>query len=190
MKNAELRKRRWEYVHHFFRGNTAAFAVSVLSTAICVGANLMIAWLMQIMIDMATGADTTYSLVQIVVLCGTCMAIFAFAFFLSYHSKPRFIAKAIGQYKEYAFQKISQKGISAFSKENSSFYISALSNDANTIEMEVLCNLFNILIDDVLLFSGAFILMLCYSPLLTGIGVILALLPVLVSLMAGNKVFV
>jgi len=188
MKNAELRKRRWEYVHHFFRGNTAAFAVSVLSTAICVGANLMIAWLMQIMIDMATGADTTYSLVQIVVLCGTCMAIFAFAFFLSYHSKPRFIAKAIGQYKEYAFQRITQKGISAFSKENSSFYISALSNDANTIEMEVLCNLFNILIDDVLLFSGAFVLMLWYSPLLTGIGVVLALLPVLVSLMAGNKV--
>ena len=48
--------------------------------------------------------------------------------------------------------------------------------------------LFNILIDDVLLFSGAFILMLWYSPLLTGIGVVLALLPVLVSLMAGNKV--
>ena len=183
-----IRKRRWEYARQFFRGNTAAFAVSVLSTAICVGANLMIAWLMQIMIDMATGADTAYTLMQIVILCGACMAIFAFAFFLSYHSKPRFIAKAIGQYKEYAFQRISQKGISAFSKENSSFYISALSNDANTIETEVLCNLFNILIDDVLLFSGAFILMLCYSPLLTGIGVILALLPVLVSLMAGNRV--
>ena len=188
MKNNRIRKRRWEFVRQFFRGNTVAFAVSVLSTAICVGANLMIAWLMQIMIDMATGAETTYTLVQIVVLCGACMAIFAFAFFLSYHSKPRFIAKAIGQYKEFAFQRISQKGISAFSKENSSFYISALSNDANTIEMEVLCNLFNILIDDVLLFSGAFILMLCYSPLLTGIGVILALLPVLVSLMAGNRV--
>lgn len=188
MKNNRIRKRRWEFVRQFFSGNTVAFAVSVLSTAICVGANLMIAWLMQIMIDMATGAETTYTLVQIVVLCGACMAIFSFAFFLSYHSKPRFIAKAIGQYKEYAFQRISQKGISAFSKENSSFYISALSNDANTIEMEVLCNLFNILIDDVLLFSGAFILMLCYSPLLTGIGVILALLPVLVSLMAGNRV--
>ena len=188
MDKSKKRKRRWEYVRQFFRGNTAAFAVSVLSTAICVGANLMNAWLMQIMIDMATGADTTYTLKQIVGLCAACIGIFAFAFFMSYHSKPRFIAKAIGQYKEYAFQKISQKGIAAFSKENSSFYISALSNDANTIEMEVLCNLFNILIDDVLLFSGAFILMLWYSPLLTGIGVVLSLLPVLVSLMAGNRV--
>ena len=188
MIKSRIRNRRWEYIGQFFRGNTAAFVVSVLSAVICVGANLMISWLMQILIDMATGADTTYSLVQIVVLCGACMAIFAFAFFLSYHSKPRFIAKAIGQYKEFAFQRISKKGISAFSRENSSFYISALSNDANTIETEVLCNLFNILIDDVLLFSGTFALMLWYSPLLTGIGVALALLPVLVSLAAGNKV--
>ena len=155
MTKNRIRKRRWEFVRQFFRGNTVAFAVSVLSTAICVGANLMIAWLMQIMIDMATGADTTYTLMQIVALCGVCMAIFAFAFFLSYHSKPRFIAKAIGQYKEFAFQRISQKGISAFSKENSSFYISALSNDANTIEMEVLCNLFNILINSQSTQNGA-----------------------------------
>ncbi len=188
MSKSRIRKRRWEYVRQFFTGNTAAFSVSVLSTVICVGANLMIAWLMQIMIDMATEADTTYTLKQIVVLCAVCMVFFAFGFFLSYHSKPKFIAKAIGQYKEYAFRKISQKGIAAFSKENSAFYISALSNDANTIEMEVLCNLFNILIDDVLLFFGAFILMLWYSPLLTGIGVVLSLLPVLVSLMAGNRV--
>ena len=188
MARSAIRKRRWAYVRQFFRGNAGTFAVSILSTAICVGANLMISWLMQIMIDMATGVDATYTLREIILLCGACMLIFAFAFFLSYHSKPRFLAKAISQYKEYAFHKISQKGISAFSKENTSFYISALSNDANTIEMEVLCNLFNILIDDVLLFSGAFILMLWYSPLLTGVGVVLALLPVLVSLMAGNKV--
>lgn len=188
MESEQIRKRRWEYIRQFFRGNTVIFIISVLSTAICVGANLMIAWLMQIMIDMATGADTTYTLTEAALLCLACMAIFASAFFLSYHSKPRFLAKAMAQYKEYAYRKIAQKGISAFSKENTSFYISALSNDANTIEMEVLCNLFNVLIDDVLLFSGAFILMLHYSPLLTGIGVVLSLLPVLVSLTAGNRV--
>ena len=188
MDERRIRKRRWEYVYQFFRGNTAVFIASVLSTVICVGANLMISWLMQIMIDMATGVDNTFSLKRITVLCAACMAVFAFAFFLFYHSKPRFIARAIGQYKEYAFQKIAQKQISAFSKENTSFYISALSNDANSIEVEVLCNLFNVLVDDVFLFSGAFLLMLWYSPLLTGIGVVLSLLPVLVSLVAGNRV--
>lgn len=181
-------KQRWGYIRQFFRGNTLPFLVGICSSIICVGANLMIAWLMQIMIDAATGTDSTYTFPRLVLLCGVCMAVFAFGFFLSYHSKPRFIAKAIGQYKEYAFQKISRKGIAAFSKENSSFYISALSNDANVIEADVLCDLFNILVNDIPLFIGALILMLWYSPLLTGIGVALAILPILVSLLAGSKV--
>lgn len=182
-----IRKRRWAYICQFFKGNAASFFFSCVSTGICVGANLMLAWLTQIMIDTATGVNT-YTMRQIIHLCVSCIAVFAFSFFMSYHSKPRFLAKAIGQYKEYAFEKISKKGIAAFSKENSTFYISALSNDANTIETDILCDLFNVLIDDILLFSGALILMLWYSPLLTGVGVALALLPVLVSLLAGNRV--
>ena len=106
---------------------------------------------------------------------------------IAYLTKPQFIAKAIGQYKEYVFQKISQKGISAFAGENTSFYISALSNDANTIETDYLSNIF-FLIDDILLFIGAFALMMWYSPLLTAIGIALALLPVAASLLAGNRV--
>ena len=109
-----IRKRRWAYLRQFFHNNTVAFLISILSATICVCANLMIAWLMQIMIDLATGADNTYTLEQSVVLCAGCLIILAFAFFLSYHSKPRFIANAIGQYKEFAFQKISQKGIFEF----------------------------------------------------------------------------
>ena len=188
MTSKQIRKRRWEYCRQFFRGNTCVFLLSILSAIICVGANLMIAWLMQIMIDLATGTDTTYTLAEVGMLCLVCLVVFAFACFLSYHSKPGFLAKAMAQYKQYAYQKIAQKGIAAFSKENTSFYISALSNDANTIEMDALCNLFNVLVDDVLLFTGAFVLMLHYSPLLTGIGIILSLLPVLASLMAGNRV--
>ena len=184
----KLGGRRKEYLRQFFRGNIWALAVGILSTAICAGANIMISWLMQVLIDLATGGDTGYTLTQATLLCGACMAVFAFAFFLAYHSKPRFIARAIGQYKEYAFRRISQKGIAAFSKENTSFYISALSNDANTIETEMLCDLFNVLIGDGLLFAGAIVMMLHYSPLLTMIGVMLSLLPVLVSLAAGNRV--
>jgi len=139
------------------------------------------------LIDVTTGTDHQFDLLQVTGLCGVCILIFAFGMWLAYLSKPRFIAKAIGQYKEFVFQKLSQKGISAFSGENTSFYISALSNDANTIETDYLSNIF-FLIDDILLFIGAFGLMLWYSPLLTSIGVALALLPVAASLLAGNRV--
>ena len=187
MNKSAVRKRRRSFTRQFYKGNTSAFALAVLETIILVGANLMISWLMQKLIDVSTGTDTEYTLLQVTVLCAVCIAIFAFGMWLAYLSKPRFIAKAIGQYKEFVFQRISQKGISAFAGENTSFYISTLSNDANTIETDYLANIF-LLIDDILLFIGAFGLMLWYSPLLTAIGIALALLPVVASVLAGNRV--
>ena len=187
MEKQEIRKRRRSLTRQFYAGNTGAFLIAVLETIVLVGANLMISWLMQKLIDVTTGTDTEYNLLQVTGLCAVCIAIFMFGMWLAYLTKPKFIAKAIGQYKEYVFQKISQKGIAAFAGENTAFYISALSNDANTIETDYLCNIF-LLIDDCLLFVGAFGLMMWYSPLLTVIGITLALLPVAASILAGNRV--
>ena len=187
MNKKGIRRRRKAYTDQFYKGNTGVFLLAVLETLILVGANLMISWLMQKLIDVTTGADTELTLIQVTGLCAACIAIFSFGMWLAYLAKPRFIAKAIGQYKQFVFQKISQKGIAAFAGENTSFYISALSNDANTIETDYLANIF-LLIDDILLFIGAFGLMLWYSPLLTAIGIALALLPVVASVLAGNRV--
>lgn len=187
MKKSVIRKRRRSFTRQFYKGNTSAFLVAVLETIILVGGNLMISWLMQVLIDVTTGTESNFTVLQVTLLCAACIGIFAFGMWLAYLAKPRFIAKAIGQYKEFVFQKISQKGISAFAGENTSFYISALSNDANTIETDYLSNIF-LLIDDILLFVGAFSLMMWYSPLLTAIGIALALLPVVASILAGNRV--
>ena len=187
MTKSEVRKRRRAFTRQFYRNNTGAFLTALLETVILVISNLMISWLMQVLIDVTTGADNQFTLMQIVLLCLCGVALFSLAIGLAYISKPRYIARAIGQYKEYVFQRISQKGISAFAGENTSFYISALSNDANTIETDYLSNIFQ-LIDDLLLVLGALGLMLWYSPLLTAIGIALALLPVAASLLAGNRV--
>lgn len=187
MTDHTKRARRREFSRQFYKGNKAAFFIAVAKTAFLTSANLMISWLLQVLIDLTTGSSGSFTLGQVALLSAGCLVILAFTFLLTYNSEPRFIAKAIGQYKEYVFQKLSQKGISAFSGENTAFYISALSNDANTIETEYLANLFA-LIDEVMLFVGALLLMLWYSPLLTAIGIALALLPVLASILAGNRV--
>ena len=187
MSKKSIYNRRRTFTQQFYKGNMGAFLLAVLETIILVGANLMLSWLMQVLIDITTGTESGFSLLQVVVLCIICIGIFIFGMWLAYLAKPRFIAKAIGQYKDFVFQKISQKGISAFAGENTSFYISALSNDANTIEADYLANIF-LLIDDILLFIGALVLMLWYSPLLTAIGIVLAFLPVLASILAGNRV--
>lgn len=180
-------KRRREYTRQFYKNNTAAFLIALAETVILSAANLMISWLMQVLIDVSTGAEARFTIAQIILLCAVCIGVFSFGMWLAAQSKPRFTSRAIGQYKEYVFGKISRKGISAFAGENTSFYISALSNDANAIETQYIANLFYLL-DDILLFVGSLSLMLWYSPLLTFIGILLALLPVAASILAGSRV--
>ena len=51
MNKSAVRKRRRSFTRQFYKGNTSAFALAVLETIILVGANLMISWLMQKLID-------------------------------------------------------------------------------------------------------------------------------------------
>ena len=175
------------YMRQFYKGNGWRFALALVVTLVLTASTMMVSWLIQVIIDMATGADVGFSFSQVVLLTVTGVLLEAFEYFLAYHSKPRFIAKGIGQYKEYVFERLCQKGIGAFSSENSSLYISALSNDATTVEMDYLANVF-IIVENSVICIGALALMFYYSPLLTVLSIVLALLPLAVSICTGNLV--
>ena len=175
------------YMRQFYKGNGWRFALALSVTLVMTAATMMVSWLIQVIIDMATGADVGFSFAQVVLLTVTGILLDAFAYFLAYHSKPRFTAKGIGQYKEYVFERLCQKGIGAFSSENSALYISALSNDATTVEMNYLANIF-LIVENGTICIGALVLMFYYSPLLTILSVVLALLPLAVSICTGNLV--
>ena len=184
MENKQLLK---PYMRQFYKGNGWRFAFAFAVTLVLTASTMMISWLIQVIIDLANGADVGFSFSQVVLLTATGILLEAFAYFLAYHSKPRFIAKGVGQYKEYVFARLCQKGIGAFSSENSSLYISALSNDAATIEMNYLANVF-IIVENSAICIGALVLMFYYSPLLTMLSIVLALLPLAVSICTGNLV--
>ena len=175
------------YMRQFYRGNGWRFALAMAVTLVLTAAAMMISWLIQVIIDLATGADIGFSFSQVMLLTVASILIEAFAYFLSYHAKPGFIAKGVGQYKEYVFARLCQKGIGAFSKENSALYISALSNDAATVETNYLENVF-IVVENSAIFIGALALMFYYNPLLTVLSIVLALLPLTVSICTGNLV--
>ncbi len=181
-----MKNKRKQFTRQFYRGNRMALTVAVFQTFVMVAANLGISWLMQQLIDVSTGVETGFTLPQLALIGLGFTAMIVIACGLAYISKPRFLSRAMEQYKNYIFGEISKKSISAFAGENTSVYISALSNDANTIETDYLSNIFT-LIDDVLLFCGGLGMMFWYSPLLTAIAIALALLPVLASLLAGNR---
>ncbi|MDD6033035.1 MAG: ABC transporter ATP-binding protein [Oscillospiraceae bacterium] len=181
MRNETIRP----YIRQFYRGNWSLLTLAMIQTVLLTASNLMISWLIQQIIDLTTGANTGFTLVQLVLLTVAALILEVLAYLFAWASKPAFIAKGIGQYKEYVFNQLCRKGISAFSGENSSLYISAMSNDAASIETNYLSNIF-VIADSIMVCLGALCLMFCYSPLLTLISIGLSVLPLLASIFTGE----
>ena len=178
---------RRQFTLQFWKGNKISFSIAMIGYILQVFVNLMISWLLQQFIDASSGIDTGFSILDLILLSTVMVALLTFCAALIYFSKPKFISKAMRQYKDFAFSELTKKGISAFSKENTAVYISAFSNDAASIEQNYLLNIFNLTMDS-LLFLGAIIMMLWYSPLLTAAAILFALLPVAASFITGNRV--
>lgn len=177
------------YTRQFYKGNGFCFALAMVQTILLTASNLVISWLIQQILDLIAGGKTGFTLPNLTLIAVICIAGIGVAAACAYISKPRFISRAIGQYKTYVFERLSQKSISAFSGENTSLYISALSNDAATIETNYLSNIF-LIVEQAILFVAALIMMFCYNPLLTLVSIGLSLLPVILSILAGDRVAV
>lgn len=174
------------YIHQFYHGNSGYFVLAVFVIALNAAVNILISWLLRQVLDLVSGENIALTLTQLSLLSLAAAGMIALASGFAYFSTPRFVAKAMAQYKTYVFERLSQKSISAFSGENSGLYISALSNDAAFIESNYVSSLFDI-IQQCLLFVAALTMMLIYNPLLTLVSVGLSALPILVSLLAGNR---
>ena len=143
---------------------------------------------MQRILDVASGAATD-SLLNITLWCVFSVVGFLLVIELYRRTKPTFIKRAMTQYKAYAFSELTRKNIGTFSKENTGTYISALTNDATSIEKNYLTNLFD-LINLLVSFFGSIAMMLWYSPLLTLLSIALSLLPMAVAIITGNRLTV
>ena len=131
MKKREIRR---PFVRQFYRRNKLNFALAFAATVVMAFANLVISWLLQQIMDLMAGSGNTLSLGGICwVLLGIVATIILVGAVRAY-ALPRFFTRAMGQYKDYAYSQLLKKNISTFSQESTSTYLSALSNDANSIE--------------------------------------------------------
>ena len=174
------------YTREFLRGNGGSIFLGILQILLSTAGCLMLASLLQQCIDLMSRADSTLTLQGLLLYSLTTMAVLLTAYLCEYCYKPRFISKAMGQYQNYAYGRLTEKGMASFSKEGSSQYISALSNDAASIETNYLSNVFA-LGDSVLSFTAALVMMFWYSPLLTLVSIGISFLPILTSLLTGGK---
>ena len=176
-----------QYTRQFYRGNHLRLVLALISSLLSVATNLLISYLLQITIDACSGVDTGIRIYEMILLALACIGVGALSYLAAFASKPRFRARAIEQYKNYVFDKITKKGVAAFGRENTASYISILSNDCNSIENGYLANIFSI-IECVALLVGSLVMMVIYSPLLTVVSIAFSLLPLACAILTGNTV--
>ena len=170
----------------FYRGNTPVFALAVLAALAGGSLNPIISWLIKELIDVASGTAGALPLPVLAKIIVGFILLFIVLSLLKYASEPRFIAAAMRQYKEFAFQKLTEKSISSFRDESTATYLSALTNDASSIEADYLSQQLS-LITKAVTFFGALGMMLWYSPVLTAVAIGVTLLPLCASLLTGSR---
>lgn len=180
-----IRQRRRRFTKQFYRGNKAAFICTMLLQPVIIGINVAKAVVLQMIIDVITG-DSSKTLLQVFLYAAGILFAFVAALLVERIVQPRFMERAMCQYKEYAFSELTKKSISAFSKENTGRYLSVLTSDASDIGNQYVEQQFS-LCANVALGVEALVAMLLYSPLLTAIAVVFALLPLLASLKTGDR---
>lgn len=179
------KKKSREFKRRLFYKNKMCFIASVIMTIVMSFLNLMISWLIQQIMDSMANQN-----MQAVVRCAWIAASVVIAYTVAnavYRAVyPRFLQRAMQQYRDYAFSRLTQKSLRSFSKEGTALYVSALTNDCTSIENNYLAATFT-LIEFLFCFLGALIMMLYYSPVMLVLAVALSFLPVAVSMTAGNR---
>jgi len=181
----EIKALRRPFLRELFRENRFNLAMTLVSSVLMAAGQLVISWLIKEIVDLISGLSG-YTIGTLLAIAGGGLMLMVLAAVIDYTFLSRFRAKAMKQYREYVFSRLLDKGIQAFSGENSSLYLSALSNDVNTIERDFISPLQN-MITTALAFVGALGLMLWYSPLLTLVSIGFSLLPIIVSIVFGSK---
>lgn len=177
------------YTRQFFRGNYGYMLLILIEIILMVGLNLVVSWILQQITDVISGIDTGFSLLALLLISIASVLAIGVCGILQYIAIPTFVTRGISRYKEYVFSELTKKNISAFSGENTSTYISALTNDIATIEQGYLTNMYSIISSSMFLIGGLG-LMLWYSPILTLAAILLSFLPMIVSLVAGDRMAV
>lgn len=185
MTKQELKALRKPFIKQFFLHNKFNLVMTVLSSLIGSFVNIGISWGLQQVFDLVSG-QCPYSLGTLVLIAVLLLGLLLLAGLLDWLFLPKFRARAVRQYKEYAFNELTKKGVQAFAGENTSTYISALSNDISAIETNTITVIQGV-IQLAFSFIGALALMLFNNPLLTVIAICFSILPVVISILFGNR---
>ena len=172
-------------VSQFYRNNYCALFLAIIASVLSGTTGIIVSWIIKELIDIISGQGTL-TLNQVLLICAGFIGFVLIISLLNYISEPTFVRRAMSQYKDKAFSFLSMKNISSFQKEAAASYLSALTNDATSIEQQFVSSILPITTKAVSFF-GALALMIFYSPLLTLFSILITFIPTVVSVIIGKR---
>lgn len=168
-----------------YKGNVFNFVVLTFASLFLTAGMIILSLMLERLLAIATSKEINELYEQgiiFIILLGSSIVIYLLVTIL----KPIYQKRAITQYKNNIYSKLLDKNIANFNKENTSTYISALTNDVTKIEDNYIFSAFD-LITNITLFIATVVIMLIYSPLLTLAGIGLSLLPFVGAILVGGR---
>ncbi len=173
------------YIRAMYRKNRLMFLLAMGASLMATPLILAVSWLLGEVLDIIAAGDMGR-----LVWCvgfGLILALVNFSADTVYAwTMSRFVHRAMAQYKDLAFTRLAEKSISAFAQENTSRYLSALTNDASTIEESYLKNGFALATQSLIFLCGLG-MMFWYSWVMAVAALALSALPILASLLMGGE---
>ena len=176
---------RRRYTSAFYRDNKGMMALAAAMALMLSLFNLAMSFLLKVLLDISSGG-TLAQLIQVLWWCLAALVFFITSSAIQREALPRFLQRAMTQYRQTAFEDITRKSIRSFASESAGTYISALTNDAASVQTNYLARQFSLLIHAAN-FLGALAMMLYFSPILTGAALLMSLVPVAVSIAFGKR---
>lgn len=174
-----------EYRRIFYQNNKVMYGLAILTTMMETLMDVYLTVLIKKLMDVSIGG-TMDGLLDLVITTLIFVGIRIIVLLGKREFKFRFVKRAVESYRNKAYGDITKKRISAFGKESTSNYISALTNDVTSIENNYLLGQFDIL-NGLLMVPMAFVLMFYYSWSMTLVVVALCALPILATMVFSKK---
>lgn len=169
----------------FYKGNKIWWLLFTILMTLDGVINLFLSYILQQLTDVAVNKDKQ-GLISLCILCVVSLFVILLILIVQYYAEAKFLKKAMLQYKNTVFTQLLKKSRSSFTNENTSTYISALTNDAASIETNYLQGTVKIISYGVA-FVATIAMMVMYSPILTAAAIGLTAIPVIISMLSSSK---
>ncbi len=165
------------YIRAFYEHDRLRLVATAALYMLQIPAVLLVSWVLGAVIDAVTALDAArltrllWAAAGVAVFLGVSEALY-------YRSLSIWQGRALRRYKSYAFRRLAEKSVSAFTRENPGRYLSVLTSDVTVIVTDYLQNLFDLLVLPLELVA-ILAFLLAYSPAMTGAVLALCVLPLL-----------